>query len=404
MKHTAVALSLSLVSLATLESSAQAAPSAETAAVTGNTAFARDLYVRLSAQKDNLFFSPASISAALAMTHAGARGDTAKQMTKTLHFADVPANDLHAAQGGLLARLSLSGPDVPQLAIANRLWSQKGMALGADFTKLTKTHYGADVELLDFSGAPDPSRLAINNWVASKTNDKIRDLLAPGVINSDTRMVLTNAIWFKGKWATAFDKSATKNAPFAAPGGAKSVPTMHGTMSARYGETADAQIAELPYLSKDANRQMSLVIMLPKAKDGLAKLEADPKLDAWVAALYPAKVAISLPRFKTTADLSLGDTLSAMGMPDAFLAGKANFKGISEKESLYISKVIHKAFVDVNEEGTEAAAATAVVIATESAAVEVVKKLDVDHPFTFFIRDNKTGSVLFLGRINDPTK
>ena len=277
------------------------------------------------------------------------------------------------------------------------------MALGADFTKITKDHYGAGVELLDFSKSPDPSRITINNWVSSKTNDKIKDLIPAGVITGDTRLVLTNAIWFKGKWATAFDKSATKDEPFATPSGSKKVPTMHATMAARYGETKDATIAELPYLSKDADRQLSMVIVLPKDKDGLSKLEADPKLDAWAAALGHAKVTLSLPRFKTTQELSLNDTLKAMGMPDAFDGSKANFKGINDTMPLWISKVIHKAFVGVNEEGTEAAASTAVVITTESAAVEVEKTFKVDRPFAFFIRDRKTGSVLFLGRINDPT-
>ncbi len=373
------------------------------AAVTGNTAFAQDLWQRLRIEKGNLFFSPASISAALAMTHAGARGDTAKQIAKVFHFDAVPASDLHAAQGGLLASLGSASPDSPQLAIANRLWSQKGMALGADFQKTTKDHYGAGVELLDFNKAPDPSRVTINNWVASHTNDKIKDLLAPGVITGDTRLVLTNAIWFKGKWATAFDKSATRDEPFATPGGSKKVPTMHATLNARYGETKDATIAELPYLSKDPDRRLSMIVVLPKDKDGLAKLEADPKLDAWVASLGHAKVDVALPRFKTTQQLSLGDTLRAMGMPDAFDGAKANFKGINDTMPLWISKVIHKAYVDVNEEGTEAAASTAVVITTEGAAVEVRKTFTVDRPFAFFIRDGRTGAILFLGRINDPT-
>lgn len=365
----------------------------------GNTAFAEDLWRQLRPTQGNLFFSPASITAALAMTHAGARGDTAKQIAKVFHFDADP----HAAQGALLSRLSYSGEGGPKLSIANRIWSQTGMVLGKDFAKIAKDDYGAGVELLDFVKAPDPSRLTINKWVASKTNDKIKDLIPAGVITGDTRLVLTNAIWFKGTWATAFDKSATKTEPFATPSGSKGVPTMHAMVPARYGETKDADIAELPYKSKDGDRMMSMVIVLPKDKDGLSKLEASPKFDAWTAALYPAKLNLALPKFKTTQTLSLNDTLKSMGMPDAFDAAKANFKGINDTMPLWISKVIHKAFVDVNEEGTEAAAATAVVIGTESAAVEVIKPFKVDRPFAFYIRDQKTGSILFVGRINDPT-
>lgn len=402
MKRSLVALAAVSV-LAAHASAAEPQKPVPPGAVAGNTAFAQDLWQRLRVVKGNVFFSPASISAALAMTHAGARGDTAKQIAKVFHFDAVPASDLHAAQGSLLARLGSTSPDSPQLAIANRLWSQKGMTLGADFQKTAKDHYGAGVEPLDFDKAPNPSRITINNWVASHTNDKIKDLLAPGVINSDTRLVLTNAIWFKGKWATAFDKSATRDEPFATPAGSKKVPTMHATMKARYGETKDATVAELPYLSKDPGRKLSMVVVLPKDKDGLAKLEAAPQIDAWVASLGPAKVNVALPRFKTTQQMSLGDTLQAMGMPDAFDGAKANFKGIHPSIPLWISNVIHKAYVDVNEEGTEAAAATAVVIGTESAAVEIIRTFTVDRPFAFFIRDEGTGAILFLGRIQDPT-
>lgn len=402
MKRSLVALAAVSV-LATHPSAAQPKKPVPASAVAGNTAFAQDLWQRLRVEKGNLFFSPASISAALAMTHAGAQGDTAKQIAKVFHFDAVPANELHPAQGGLLARLGSTSPDSPQLAIANRLWSQKGMTLGADFQKTAKEHYGASVEPLDFDKAPNPSRITINNWVASHTNDKIKDLLAPGVINGDTRLVLTNAIWFKGKWATAFDKSATRDEPFATPGGSKKVPTMHATLKARYGETKDAWVAELPYLSKDPGRRLSMVVVLPKDKDGLSKLEAAPQIDAWVASLGHAKVNVALPRFKTTQQMSLGGALHAMGMPDAFDGAKANFKGIHPSIPLWISNVIHKAYVDVNEEGTEAAAATAVVIGTESAVVELTRTFTVDRPFAFFIRDEGTGAILFLGRIHDPT-
>ncbi len=375
-------------------------PAAVQSAVAGNTAFAADLWSKLRGEKGNVFFSPASISAALAMTYAGAGSETAKQMAKTMHFDGIP--DVHASQGALLARLSSSGPDVPQLAIANRLWSQNGMTLGAPFASTVKTNYGAGVELMDFVGASEPSRLTINGWVAGKTNDKIKDLIPAGAIDVDTRLVLTNAIWFKGKWANAFAKSATKDAPFATPSGSANVPTMHATIDARYGETKDAQIVELPYQSKDPSKSLSMVIVLPSAKSGIAALETTPSFDTWIASLGHARVNIALPRFKTTQTLDLGTTLQSMGMKAAFLPS-ADFKAINDKMPLYITKVLHKAFVDVNEEGTEAAAATAVIIATESASIPPPPKNFVaDRPFVFFLRDTTTGAILFVGRINDP--
>jgi serpin B len=397
-------LVLAVTALSTFIPAANAAaPAPETAVVTGNTAFAADLWARVRTEKGNVFFSPSSISTALAMAYAGARGDTAKQIAKTMHYDVVPANDLHAAQGLVLTRLSSSGPDVPQLAIANRLWTQKDMTLETPFATTTKTHYGAGVELLNFKTSPEPSRLAINNWVASKTNDKIKDLLPSGSINPATRIVLTNAIWFKGTWAQPFAKSETRDEAFATPSGSAKVPTMHATLHARYGETKDAQVLELPYSSKDPSRAMSMVVVLPKTNDALAKMEAAPQFDAWTASLGgKSEVILSLPKFKTTQTLSLGKTLEAMGMVHAFDASKADFSGISTKEPLWISAVLHKAFVEVNEEGTEAAAATAIMVEAGTAAAPSPKTFKVDRPFAFYIRDHKTGSVLFVGRINDP--
>lgn len=389
---------LAVAALAAVTAPASGAPAqpVPTSIVEGNTAFALDLYGKLRSEPGNLFMSPVSISTALSMTWAGARGDTAKQMAKVLHF-DLPEAKQHEGQAALLARLSS-----PQLAIANRIWSQNGMPLEAPFAKLTNDQYGAGVELLDFVGKPDPSRLTINQWVKTKTNGKIVDLLAPGVITGLTRMVLTNAIYFKGSWATAFPKGNTKNLAFATSTGAKQVPTMQNVLHARHTTTADAQVLELPYKSSE----LSMVIVLPKAKDGIGKLEGSltPKsLDGMLKSLTPTKVDVALPRFSTTKSFELSSTLSSMGMPLAFTEGGADFTGITKKGGLHISKVIHKAFVDVNEEGTEAAAATAVVIATEGAMIETPPvPFRADHPFVFFIRDNKTGTILFMGRIADP--
>jgi serpin B len=390
-----------VVSLAVLLSSqaANAATTVPPEIVKGNTAFAQELYGKLATEPGNVFFSPASISTALAMTYAGARGDTAKQMAKTMHF-DLEGKALNDGYAALLARLSSSGEGVPQLAIANRVWSQKGMPIEADFLSITKGSYGAGLELMDFVGASEPSRVAINAWVASKTNDKIKDLLIPGVLTSDTRMVLTNAIWFKGQWATAFDKKQTTNDAFSTGAASKSVPTMHATLHARYGVVDGVEVLELPYKSKDSDRALSMVLVLPKAGE-MGKLDKGMKLGTWADSLYSREVVVSLPKFKITQSIGLGSTLSKMGMPDAFDVSKADFSGITKKEKLHIDKVIHKAFVDVNEEGTEAAAATAVVIGTESATIPATFK--ADRPFAFYIRDQKTGTILFLGRITDPT-
>jgi serpin B len=394
MKKLAVSLAVLLSSQA-----ANAAPPVPPEVVKGNTAFAQDLYGKLATEPGNLFFSPASISTALAMTYAGAKGDTAKQMAKTLHF-DLAGKAHHDGYGALLARLSSSGEGVPQLAIANRVWSQKGMSVEADFLSVTKDSYGAGLELVDFMHGSEPARLSINGWVESKTNGKIKDLLVPGVLTADTRMVLTNAIWFKGMWATAFAKKDTTDDPFASGSTSKKVPTMHATMHARYGVVDGVELLELPYKSKDSDRAMSMVIALPKAGE-MGKLDKGMKLGTWTDSLYAREVIVSLPKFKITQSIGLGGTLSKMGMPLAFDEAQADFSGISRKEKLHIDKVIHKAFVDVNEEGTEAAAATAVVIGTESASVPAAFK--ADRPFAFYIRDQKTGTVLFLGRITDPT-
>ncbi len=390
---------LAIAALATLNAPVSAAPAKAPVPATvieGNTAFALELYGKLHGEPGNLFVSPASISTALSMTWAGARGDTAKQMAKVLHF-ELPESKQHEGQAALLARLSS-----PQLAIANRVWSYNGMPLEAPFVKTTSDDYGAAVEPLDFAGKPDPSRLTINQWVKTKTNGKIVDLLAPGVITPLTRMVLTNAIYFKGSWATAFPKANTKNLAFLTAGGSKQVPTMQQVLHARHTETADAQLLELPYKSSD----LSMLIVLPKSKDGIAKVESSltpNSLDALVKSLTPTKVDVALPRFSTTKSFELSGTLSAMGMPLPF-TGAADFTGITKKGGLHISKVIHKAFVDVNEEGTEAAAATAVVMAREGAVIaKPPVPFKADHPFMFLIRDNKTGTILFMGRIVDPS-
>ncbi|WP_437909238.1 serpin family protein [Sorangium sp. So ce327] len=383
----------------------QADPPPAPALADTNAAFAQRLYGKLAATKDKLFFSPASISTALAMTYAGARGETAAQMAKTLEFT-LPPEALHPAFAGLLKELALAtGPKGPELRIANRLWGQAGLPIEPAFQSTTQQHYGAVIELVDFKGGSEPARGRINQWVEQQTNGKIKDLMPAGSITGLTRLVLTNAVYFKGKWATPFDKQATKNEPFTVkPGTAPAVPMMRKTLQAGFGKTADASVLELAYEAQSPERRLAMVVVLPAQVDGLAKVEqrlAAGELKAYVEALHPARVDVALPRFKMTAELELSATLSALGMPLAFDDKKADFTGITRAEPLFISQVRHKAFVEVNEEGTEAAAATGVVVATRSAPAQP-QVFRADHPFVFLIRDVATGAVLFMGRVTDP--
>ncbi|MBN2360613.1 MAG: serpin family protein [Deltaproteobacteria bacterium] len=362
-----------------------------------NNAFALDLYGKLAKEPGNLFFSPYSISSAFAMTWAGARGATAKEMAKVLHFGKPDA--VHAGFDAL--NKELLGPAKPgyQLSLANKLFVQNGFKLLAPFTAITRDRYGAPIELVQFG--PESTRLKINTWVEDQTGKRIKDLIPPGVLTADTAMVLVNAIYFKGTWIQEFDRDATKPAPFFAGGKTFDVPTMNGKKKARYGERDNVQVLELPYQGGD----VTMLVLLPRAKDGLAALEK--KLDAkafeeYVATLQPTEVNVHLPRFRLEQTLVLPDTLKAMGMKKAFVGGQADFSGMDGTRQLYISAAFHKAFVEVNEEGTEAAAATAVVMG-RSASVEPPKPdFRADHPFMFALRDSKSGSVLFVGRVADP--
>jgi serpin B len=380
-----------------------AAPVSDVAkVVAGNGAFAVDLYRQLAKDPGNLFFSPSSISTALAMTYAGARADTAKQMEKTLRFPFTDAK-LHTAYGQLLADLQATDAKGPDFRVANRLFGQQSYAFDKAFLDLETTRYGAPLQLVDF-GQTEASRLTINKWVSVQTHDKIPELLAKGVLDDSTRLVLTNAVYFKGAWRDQFDESLTKDAPFSAFGTTKNVPTMHQTLDASYFETKDAQIVDLPYQSSDPSRVFTMTIVLPKPGVDLAQLEAQyDQLDTWTAAMKLAQIDLSLPKFKTTSKFELGDTLTKMGMPNAFDSTTADFSGMTKTERLWIAHVVHQAFIATDENGTEAAAATAVVMDGESAAPQLPTHVfNADHPFSVMIRDRKTGTLLFMGRIVDP--
>lgn len=369
--------------------------------ISGSDAFAIDLYQRLRTAEGNLFFAPGNLRTALAMTHAGAAGTTAQEMARALHFEALPGPRLHAAQAAAAADLGAadSGVGGVVLKAANRLWGAQDEPFVPAYLELTRTQYGAELVGIDFA-ATEQARQTINAWVSQQTQGKIAELLAPPAINAGTRLVLTSAIYFKGAWLRAFDPAQTEDKPFQVPGlaVAPDVPTMQQKRRFAYAESGDAQLLELPYVGE----RLAMMIVLPRAADGLSALEASlttQRLGEWTAALRPTEVKVALPRFTTRASFELSATLSAMGMPAAF-TGAADFSGMS-RGRLQISSVIHEAFVDVGEAGTEAAAATAVVM-TRSLAMDPPPSFTADRPFLYFIRDTRSGQILFLGRVVDP--
>jgi len=365
--------------------------------VQGNTEFALALYQKLRTEEGNLFCSPYSISTALAMTYAGARGNTEAQMAQALHFL-LDQEQLHPAFALLEAKLSDIGrKGHVQLRVANALWPQKGYALLEEFLALTKQYYGVLITTVDY-GDEETTRRTINAWVEEKTENKIQNLIPPGMLDISTFLVLVNAIYFKGNWASQFDQRLTHDAPFrVTPDEQVQVPMMTQKHEFRYGEDDGLQILELPYAGDD----LSMVVLLPREIDGLTELEERltvENLGRWTKNLRQREVQVLLPRFEITFPFRLDDTLKSMGMVDAF--GNADFSGMDGTKSLFIGAVLHKAFVVVNEEGTEAAAATAVIMAMGLSSLPPVFR--ADHPFVFLIRENSTGSILFLGRVVRP--
>ncbi len=365
-----------------------------------NNEFAFDLYGQLRKDEGNLFFSPTSISTALAMTYAGAEGETEEEMAKTLSFT-LPKSEVHSAFASMMATWNAPKKDAYEVRIANRLWGQTGYGFLPKYLAITRKDYGAELAQVDFINAAEQARNQINAWVEKQTNDKITDLISPGAVNSLTRLVLTNAIYFKGKWKHEFDKKATKVAPFTVSVKEKAdVSLMFQKERFKYGETAELQLLELPYKGDD----LSMLVLLPKKADGLSSIEDKlnrDNLDEWSKGMRKQEVQAYIPHFKLTEEFQLNSMLSALGMPSAFDPGKANFSGMNGKRDLYISAALHKAFVDVNEEGTEAAAATGFVVGTYSLPRKP-KVFRADHPFVFMIRDDLTGSILFLGRVVNP--
>ena len=373
--------------------------------VDGGNRFAFALYDRLSQKEGNLFFSPASIYTALAMTYPGAGGETAAQMVRTLELPSSVA-EANAGFSALLKRLNQANSyrDQPayELFIANALWGQKGYPFKPEYVNLLAASYDAGLKKVDFSRS-EAARKAINDWVAEKTRDKIRDIVPRGVINSLTRLVLANAIYFKSSWMDSFNENATKDEPFhLSKKDSVEVPMMHKQDHLDYMDNEDLQLIELPYIWND----ISMLLLLPREVDSLAALEkklSAEKLKMWQASLSSHKVDLSLPKFTFSSEFQLAKILEEMGMTDAFNPAKADFSGIeSAKEILFISDVLHKAFVAVDEKGTEAAAATVITAAGAMPQPEEPKVFRADHPFLFLIRHNPTGSILFLGRVANP--
>jgi serpin B len=378
----------------TLEQSFQAKTNLE-AVVEGNTAFAVDLYHQLRTAPGNLFLSPYSLSSALAMTYAGARGETERQMARALHFA-LPQERLHPLFAELQAGLNAAQTsNTIQLLVANSLWPAKGLSLQQDFLDRMQKNYQTHLTPLDY-GQTEAARQTINRWVEDQTKQKIKELFQRGVLRPDTVLVLANAVYFKGAWSMPFRPQDTLAMPFHLTAAKKiSVAMMHRTiLECGYYADAKVQILELPYQGE----RISMVVLLPKQVEGLAELEKGltaPKLKAWIGELRKGQLEVWLPKFKTTSKFQLNEQLKALGMVDAF--GGADFSGMFGGRGPSISAVVHKAFVEVNEKGTEAAAASGV-----SMPSSLPPSFRADHPFLFLIRDRSTGSVLFLGRIMNP--
>jgi len=375
----------------------KAAGAASVAAlVDANRHFALDLLAALRERPGNLFFSPYSISTALAMTRAGARKDTARQMAQVLHFAG--CKEIDRAFCALLESDRAAGADPgSRLHLANALWGREGYRFRDEFLALQKRYYGAGLRTVDFANACDAARKTINLWVAKQTEQKIEELLRETDLDRSTALVLTNAIYFKGSWASRFDAALTRKRPFFI-GKEKKVlaPTMSQRGSFALAHCDGAQLIELPY----EGERLSMVIVLPDGDSTLDDLEKSltiSKLNRWIDGMVEETVSVSVPRFKVESRFDLAETLSSMGMTDAFVAAKADFSGMTGRKDLFISAVVHQACVEVTEEGTEAAAATAVVMRKGFA------RFDVNRPFVFFIGNSQTGSLLFAGRVVDPT-
>ena len=367
----------------------------------GNNRFAFDLYRQLATDPayagGNLFFSPYSISSALAITYEGARGTTADEIGAVLHL---PTNDTLRREGFAALNAALNrGSGNYTLRTANALWAEETYSFLPDYIDVAARWYGANVTNLDFIENPEGSRETINRWVEERTEDRIRDLLPPNSIDPLTRLVITNAIYFKGTWAKQFDANETREEEFrVGPNEMVLAPMMHGDAAYPYAETETLQVLEMPYAHESGNG-LAMLVLLPKEDSLTAAEEAldAERLAGLRESLIAQNVRISFPKFTLDVGYSLPPVLAAMGMPTAFADDAADLSGMDGTKDLLITGVFHKAFVDVNEEGTEAAAATGVI-----GGRGITPVFRADHPFVFLITEKDSGAILFMGRVVNP--
>ena len=370
--------------------------------VDGNNAFALDIYRALRSEGGNLILSPYSISLALAMTYAGARGETESQMADVLHFSQ-PQGQLHPAFNALDLALENSAGESEKdqqpmtLNLANAVWAEQTFPFQQEFLDTIALNYGAGIHLADFINRYEPARREINDWVSDKTERKIQNLLPEGSVDTNTRMALVNAIYFKADWQVPFNASSTSDAPFFLLDGSQvTVKTMHQTLSFPYLKGEGYQAIELPYAGDTA--AMDIIVPDEGAFESFEASFNDEIYDSIITGMQYTTVDLGLPRFTFTKDFNLSEVLAGMGMSDAFDRDLADFSGMTGRKVLYIENVFHKAFVAVDEKGTEAAAATAVLAVPAS----LPEFLDVNSPFVFIIRDKVNGQILFIGRVLNP--
>jgi serpin B len=375
--------------------------------VKGNNDFAFALFPQLSAGDENVFYSPYSISLALAMTYAGANGSTADGMAQALHFL-LPEGRLHPAFNRLALELEsrskaegLDPKQAFQLSVANSIWAQMGAHFEQEFLDTLALNYAAGMRLVDYTNDAEAARREINDWVSESTHQKIKNIIPQGALDALTRLVLANAVYFKAAWVHPFEADATQPEPFYLLDGITvDAPMMHEQASLRTMTGAGYRAVELPY----AGWQLSMLVLLPDegAFDSVEARLSSGVVDEALGALQPGQVILSLPKFKYEWSLSMTDGLKALGMRDAFDPQAADFSGMDGRRDLYITDILHKAYVAVDEAGTEAAAATAVIVSPTSIQPAPPIAFTVDRPFFFIIRDNPTGTILFLGRVMNP--
>ncbi|MCF8336264.1 MAG: serpin family protein [Bacteroidales bacterium] len=366
--------------------------------VEGTNGFAFRLFKQIENEGENVFFSPYSISSALAMTYTGAEGITKKQMQDVFGFPgdkEMVAREFH----GLNKHLDTLNDKKIEMNVANSLWCQEDYDFLEDFLEVNTKYYRAGIEKVDFRNNHPEARNRINQWVEQQTGNRIKNLIPEGVLNPSVRLVLANAIYFKGMWEYPFDKSKTRPEFFYMnEKDRKRIPFMHRSVKVEYYEDELAQVIELPYSGKD----LSMMILLPQEVSGIHHLESKLNKDLYKKyreSMFTKKVEVWFPKFKVETRYNLNKPLADLGMKSAF-SGDADFSGMTGKKELFISNVAHKAFVKVDEEGTEAAAATGAVMSKTS----LVKKAEfkADHPFIYLVKDNHTGTILFMGRLNEP--